>query len=180
MSNLSHSPYVITSKPSAPLLENNDPMLTRAKIGKSKPKVFMVHTEYKPTSTKQALTNPEWEKAMRNEFNELQANKTRALTTLPPDRKVVGCIWVFKIKENADGSIQKHKVRLVAKGFHQEQGFDYIETFSIMVKPTTIRVILTIDITYKSHIQQIYVNNSFLNGNLHDEVYITKPPSFVY
>lgn len=117
---------------------------------------------------------------MRNEFNELKANKTQALTTLPPDRKVVGCIWVFKLKENVDGSIQKHKVRLVAKGFHQEQGLDYTETFSSMVKPTTIRVILTIDITYKWNIQQIYVNNSFLNGNLHDEVNITKPPSFVY
>lgn len=154
-------------------------MLTRSKTGKSKPKAYMVHTESEPTSTKQTLNKPEWAMAMRNESNALQANITWTLITLPRDRKVVGCMRVFKIKENAHETIQKHKVGLVAKGFHQEHGCDYTETLSPMVNPTTIRVILTLAITYKMGHPQIDVNNAFLNGNLHDDAYMKQPSGFV-
>ena len=67
-----------------------------------------------------------------------------SLVDLPTSRKVIGCKWVFRVKENPDGSINKYKARLVAKGFHQTTCFDYIETFSLVVKPTTIRVVITI------------------------------------
>ena len=63
---------------------------------------------------------------------------------LRSNKKTIGCKWVFKVKENPDGSILKHKARLVAKGFLQLAGFDFIETFSPIVKPTTIRIVLTI------------------------------------
>lgn len=79
---------------------------------------------------------------------------------------------------NSDGSLLKHKTRLVAKLFHQEQDFNYTKTFSPVVKPITIRVILTLAITYKWDIQQIDINNAFLNGTLHDEVYMVQPFRF--
>jgi len=63
---------------------------------------------------------------------------------LPPHCAPVGCKWIFRVKMNADGSVDRFKVRLVAKGFHQRPGVDYTETFSPVVKPATIRAVLSI------------------------------------
>ena len=78
---------------------------------------------------------------------------------------------MFKIKENPDGTINKYKARLVAKGFHQVARFDFSETFSPMVKPTTIRAMLTMALTQGWTIGQLDVNNAFLNGSLKEGVY---------
>lgn len=66
---------------------------------------------------------------MDDEYKALIANKTWSLVSLPHGRQPIGCKWVFKVKENADGSINRYKARLVAKGFHLEEGYDYTETF---------------------------------------------------
>ena len=97
---------------------------------------------------------------------------------LPTNRKAVGCKWVFQIKENTDGSINKYKARLVAKGFHQVHGFDFHETFSLVVKPITIRLIITLALTSNWELFQLDVNNAFLNGLLDETVYIVQPPGF--
>lgn len=86
---------------------------------------------------------------------------------------------VFKVKENSDGTLNKHKEMLAAKGFHQQHGVDFHETLSHVIKPTTIRIILTLDITYKWEIQKTHVNNAFLNGKLQEEVYMEQPPGFI-
>lgn len=75
---------------------------------------------------------------MKFEYEALLANNTWTLMPLPPPRKSIGCKWVFRTKENPDGSVNKFKVRLVAKGFHQQFRFDYNKTFSPLVKPVTI------------------------------------------
>ena len=69
--------------------------------------------------------------------------------------------WVFIGKHNPDGSIQHYKARLVAKGFQQTAGIDFTETFSPVIKPCTIRVILTLVASYNWDIQQIDINNDF-------------------
>jgi histone deacetylase 1/2 len=116
---------------------------------------------------------------MKDEYNALLNNNTWTLTNLPSDRKVIGCKWVFRIKQNPDGSILKYKARLVAKGFHKQHGFDFTETFSPEVKPITVRTVLTIAISRQWHITQLDVNNAFLNGILEEEVYMQQPPGFV-
>lgn len=151
-------------------------MITRTKTGKLKPKVFL--TELAPKTVKTALFDPRWLQAMKTEYKALIDNKTWDLVPLPPHKKAIGCKWVYRVKENPDGSVNKFKARLVAKGFSQTLGCDYTETFSPVIKPVTIKLILTIAITHKWEIQQIDINNEFLNGFLQEEVYMSQPQGF--
>ena len=116
---------------------------------------------------------------MTDEFSAFLRNNTWSLVSLPAGRKATGCKWVFKVKENPDGTIHKYKVRLVAKGFNQVAGFDFNEPFSPIVKPTTIRIVLTISLANNWCVRQLDINNAFLNGDLLEEVYREQPPSFV-
>lgn len=89
---------------------NIHPMITRRKAGISKPKAYLAAstpdlTSIEPKTVKSALTSPQWKVEMKQEFNALLNNNTWTFQPLPPGRKPVGCKWVFRIKRNADGSI---------------------------------------------------------------------------
>ncbi|KAL5544701.1 hypothetical protein UlMin_008485 [Ulmus minor] len=134
-------------------------MVTRLKDGIMKPKIFTFvgqskskttsenDTPVEPTSLIEALKSLSWKNAINVELEALQANKTWSLVPYKPEMNVVGNKWVFRIKYNADGSIQRQKARLVAKGFHQIPGINVSETFSPIVKASTVRVILTIAVS---------------------------------
>jgi hypothetical protein len=113
---------------------------------------------------------------MNLEFDALFRNSTWTLVPPTPDMNIVGCKWVFRLKRKADGSIDSHKARLVAKGFHQQPNVDFEETFSLVVKPTTIRLVLSLAIFAGWPIRQIDVQNSFLHGWLSEDVFMTHPP----
>ena len=81
---------------------------------------------------------------MEDEFSALHRQQTWTLVPPDPSQNVVGCNWVYKVKRNSDGTVSRYKARLVAKGFHQQPGIDYDETFSLVIKPTIVRIILTI------------------------------------
>lgn len=109
---------------------------------------------------------------MQEEYDALIKNNTWTLVPSPSYRNIIGCKWVFRIKRHSNGTISRYKARLVAKGFHQKLGFDYQETFSPIVKPTTIRTILSYAVTQNWPLRQLDVNNAFLNGTLEEEVYM--------
>ena len=90
----------------------------------------------------------------------------------------MGCKWVFRIKENADGIVNRFRARLVAKGFHQIAGCDFYKTFSPVIKPVTIRLIITLALTNKWDLFQLDVNNAFLNGHLEETIYMQQPQGF--
>lgn len=92
---------------------------------------------------------------------------------------VVGYKWVFKVIHNSNGFVQKYKVRLIAKGFQRTLGVDYFETFSLVVKFVTIRVILSIDVSQNWVIHKVDVNNAFLNKELTKNVYMSQPKLFI-
>jgi hypothetical protein len=109
----------------------------------------------------------------------LDANATWELVALPKDKKAIGCKWVYKIKHNADGSMSKYKAKLVDKGYAQTYGIDYEETYSPIAKTTTIRVIITMATTKGWSLHQMDVNNVFLHGDLHEEMYMEQPLGYV-
>ncbi|XP_062100659.1 uncharacterized mitochondrial protein AtMg00820-like [Humulus lupulus] len=121
-------------------------MVTRSKARFYKPKVYITSKE--PLTLADAIGNSSWKSAMEEETQSLNKNGTWSLLQLPSNRKSIGCKWVFKIKENPDGTILKNKARLVANRSSQQFGFDFTETFSPIIKPTTIQAILTIALSY--------------------------------
>ncbi|KAM2656151.1 hypothetical protein EV1_011694 [Malus domestica] len=159
------------------------PMQTRSKSGISKRKVFTATVQssaqgIEPTSYKSASKSPKWQAAMQEEIDALHAQKTWSLVPLPSGKNLVGCKWVYRIKTHSDGSIARYKARLVAKGYNQEEGIDYSETSSPVVKPTTVRLILALAAQFHWPLRQLDVKNAFLHGELNEEVYMTQPPGF--
>lgn len=145
-STLAHSPQNVSTNPSVAGLH---PMFTRSKIESLKPRIFAAEVidPQEPNSIHEALQDSNWMTAMQDEYNALMKNKTWTLSPLPPGKELIGCKWVYKLKRYADGSKARYKARLVAKGYTQTPGFDFLETFSPVIKPTTIRTVLAIAVT---------------------------------
>jgi histone deacetylase 1/2 len=131
-----------------------------------------------PVSLEEALNSPDWKKAMDAEYSALLKNETWDL--VPPQKGInlIDSRWVYKVKRKADGSVERFKARLVAKGFKQRQGMDYFETYSPVVKPSTIRVILSLAFSQGWSMRQIDIQNAFLHGILEEKVYMKQPPGY--
>uniref|UniRef100_A0A2N9J1J5 Reverse transcriptase Ty1/copia-type domain-containing protein n=1 Tax=Fagus sylvatica TaxID=28930 RepID=A0A2N9J1J5_FAGSY len=159
-------------------------MQTRSKSGISKKKSFATSTtidylQTEPPTYTIASKFPQWREAMASEFAALQRQHTWQLVPPSSDQNVVGCRWVYKIKRNSDGSVSRYKARLVAKGFHQQAGVDFAETFSPVVKPPTVRIILSLAAQNQWSLRQLDVSNAFLHGLLKETVFMAQPLGFV-
>ena len=101
------------------------------------------------------------------------------MTKLLDKKKVIGIRWVFKVKLKPDGSIDKHKARLVARGFLQKPGLDYFEVFAPIARHEIIRPMIALDASINWHLMHLDVKYEFLNSPLQEELYVSQPPRFV-
>ena len=118
----------------------------------------------------------EWAAAVTEEVQALVKSGTWEITSIPEGKKAVGCKWIFSIKYNVDGSINRYKARLVTKVFTQSYGVDYEETFAPVAKLNFVRVILSLAANLDWPLHQLDIKNAFLNGELEEEVYMQIPP----
>ena len=109
---------------------------------------------------------------MMEEYHSIMKNDVWSIVPRPKDKAVVSSKWIFKIKHAADGSIEKYKARFVARGFSQKEGIDYEETFALVARYTSIRVIMALAAKMKWKLRQMNVKTTFLNAIIEDEVYI--------
>lgn len=142
-------------------------MVTRAQTGIRKPNpkyALQVFTQLIPRNIKEAKGSSEWYKAMVSEMNALRKNETWKLIPRTPKHNVLSCKWVYKLKQDENGQISRHKARLVANGMRQVDGVDVHDTFAPVIKLTTIRVILAIATTNDWELGKLDVSNAFLHG----------------
>lgn len=136
-----------------------------------------------PRTFKEAMARPEpeashWLKAATAEINALVENGTFQLVELPPGQRAIGSRWVFKVKRNADGSIERYKGRVVAQGFSQRPGFDYTETFAPTPQWAALRAILAVVALEDLECESVDISSAFLNGVLQETVFMRQPEGF--
>jgi hypothetical protein len=137
------------------------------------PKVNAIVDE--PSTYQEACGIPEWQLAMCEELAALDRQGTWDLVPLPSHVVPITSKWVYKIKTKSDGSIERYKARLVARGFQQTQGLDYDETFAPVAHMTTVRSLIAVASSSSWPISQMDVKNAFLHGDLTEEVYMQPP-----
>jgi hypothetical protein len=162
------SPIASTSETAlAPVVLPSHSMTTRLRTGSLRPKSFpdfhlyytsrhppkptVLHaalSESEPPCFSKATTDSRWREAMAQEFDALISNGTWTLCPRPSQQHVIKNRWVYKIKQRPDGSIDRFKARLVAKGYEQQSGVDYSKTFSPVIKPSTICIILALAVNF--------------------------------
>ena len=111
-------------------------------------------------------------------MSSMRCNDVWDLVELPNGAKVIGCKWVFKTKKYSLGNIERYKAKLVAKGFTQKEGIDYMKTFSSISKKDSLRIILALIAHFDLELQQIDVKTAFLTGELKEEVYMKQLEGF--
>jgi hypothetical protein len=134
-----------------------------------------------PRIHKETLSCPEKEKwitAMKKELDSLRKHNTYRLAKLPLDRRAVGCKWVFKIKRDATESITRYKARLVAQGYTQRKGLDFQETFALVTRITSQRIVIATAAAKDLELFQIDVKNVYLNGEIDTDIYMKQPIGF--
>ena len=117
---------------------------------------------------------------MKEEMNSMTSNQVWDLVELPNGVKAVGCKWVFKTKNDSLGNIERHKARLIAKGFTQREGIDYTKTFSPVSKKDSFQIIMALVSHFDFDLYQMHAKTAFLNGNLEEEVYMKQPEGFSF
>lgn len=134
-----------------------------------------------PTTFKEAMASEhkaEWLQAMNEEIGSLLQQGTWEYVDTPPGVKPIPVKWVFKVKRDGHGNLERFKARLVAKGFKQQEGIDYDEVFAPVTKHSTFRTIMAIAAAYDMEIQQLDIKTAFLQGELSERVYIQQPEGF--
>ena len=131
---------------------------------------------FEPGTYREAAQSPEWCAAMSEELDALARTQTWELVPLPSHAVPITCRWIYKVKTRSDGTIERLKARLVARGFQQEYGRDYEETFAPVAHMHTVRTLIAVAAARGWTLSQLDVKNAFLHGDLHEEVYMNPLP----
>lgn len=119
-----------------------------------------------------------WKRAMQDEYESLVKNNTWCLVKKPENKNIVDCKWIFKIKKDEHGNIDKYKARLVARGFTQVRNFDYSETYAPVTRLTTFRALMVMSNQFGLHVHHMDVKCAFLQGELEETIYMRQPIGF--
>nr|GEY78479.1 uncharacterized mitochondrial protein AtMg00810-like isoform X2 [Tanacetum cinerariifolium] len=190
-SNVQPSPVLTTSIPKPPP-PTPPPLITRQRPINlcQNPKQCVLYNPFanhaivlpttitEPTSFTIANNSPEWHQAMKEEYDALMKNKMWSLVPLASNTNVVDSKWVYRLKRDKTGAITRYKARFVAKGFRQQPVIDFYETFSLVVKSTSIRAVLSLAVT-NGPLCQLDITYAFLYGNLKEQVYMKQPLGFI-
>lgn len=136
-----------------------------------------------PETVEEALSRYDgdlWQTAMNDEYNALLANDTWELVDLPSDRKAIDSKWVFKTKRDADGQIVRYKARLVIKGFAQRKFIDFDETYSPVIRYTSLRYLLALAAQHDLDIDQMDAVSAFLQGEVDEEIFMVQPKEYAH
>lgn len=155
-------------------------MITRAKAGihKLRDLTYAYVLKSIPSTVVEALASPYWKKAMIVKYDALHKNGTWSLVPYTPYMNIITNKWVFRTKLKFDATLDKFKARLVARGFQQTPCVDYFDTFDLVAKHFMIPDLFTMVFTFGWKVQQIDVNNAFLNGFLNETVNMVQPKGF--
>ncbi|KAA0043630.1 Reverse transcriptase, RNA-dependent DNA polymerase [Cucumis melo var. makuwa] len=130
---------------------------------------------YEPTYYHQAMNHQNWKKAMAEEIEAMERTNTWTIVSLPKNYHTVGSKWVYKVKYKQHGTVDRYKARLIAKGYNQQEGIDFSDTFSLVAKIVTVKIFLALVASYNWSFTQMDINNAFLNGDLFEEVRMSLP-----
>jgi hypothetical protein len=140
----------------------------------------MAHiSDAEPTIYEDDAKQQLWKDAMVEEYQSIIKNDVWEVVPRPEGKLVVTSKWLLKIMHAADGSIEKHKARFVARGFSQKKGIDYDETFTPVARYTSIKTIISLASVLGWKLHQMGVKNAFLSGQVEEEVYIEQPQGFM-
>ncbi|MCO5590687.1 hypothetical protein L7F22_044661 [Adiantum nelumboides] len=141
--------------------------------------VCSLHDVEEPLSFDEAQNSKNWMAAMQSEFDALIENDKWTLWDLPPGKKAIGTKWVYKLKCKTNGEIDCYKARLVVKGYAQQKGIDYEETFAHTCRRTTVHFLCALAAHFGWDVHQSDIVTAFLNGDIFEEVYVMQPRGFI-
>jgi transposase InsO family protein len=139
---------------------------------------FALNASAEPTTLSEALQRPDGDKYLESAIEEVRAhleNGTWKVVRLPKGKRAIGSRWVFKIKRTVDGSIERYKGRIVAKGYAQREGVDYTETFAPTARFGALRTVIALAAIEDMELESVDISTAFLNGEIDAEVFMTKP-----
>ncbi|GAA0164220.1 transmembrane signal receptor [Lithospermum erythrorhizon] len=119
-----------------------------------------------------------WIATMEEEMHPLHKNKTFTLVKRKDEFKILRNRWIYKLKSDPSTNVPRYKARLVVKGFVRRQGIDFEEMFSLVVKMTSIRLVLGLAAAHDLEIEQLDVKTAFLHGDLEEDIYMQQPEGF--
>jgi hypothetical protein len=141
-----------------------------------------IQIEGDPTSSEEAMRSAhssKWLEAIEDEMRSMSTNRVWDLEEISKGAKTVGCKWVYKMKCDSKGNIERFKARLMVKGFTQREGIDYTEIFFSVSCKDSLRIIMVLVAHYDLELHQMDVKTTFLNGDLLKNVYMAQPKGFV-